>query len=63
MLKDFTGYVVCSDAACCQTFNGKIVEKTIKKAFPNDPESTLYIVKVKGVQMHLSLYENEMAKP
>lgn len=61
-IKDFSGYIVASGSACCQAFNSKIVEKTIRKAFPNDSESTLYIVKVKGVRGYLELYEDEMIK-
>jgi len=38
------------------------VEKTVKKAFPDDDESTLYVVKVKGVRAYQQLYENEMYK-
>ena len=60
MIKDFTGYTIYSAASCCQSFNGKAVERTIRKAFPNDNESTLYIVKVKGVIGYLQLYEDEM---
>lgn len=59
-MKDFTGYTVYSSSDCCQNLNGKIVEKTIRKAFPNDNESTLYIVKVKGVRAYQALYEDEM---
>ena len=62
-IKDFTGYHVFSTSSCCLDINGKIVEKTIKKAFPNDNESTLYIVKLKGVRAHQQLYEDEMYKP
>ena len=59
-IKDFTGYRVWSSSSCCQRLNGKIVEKTVRKAFPDDDESTLYIVKVKGVKSYQQLYENEM---
>ena len=31
MIKDFTGYTVYSNSACCQSLNGKVVEKTIRK--------------------------------
>jgi hypothetical protein len=62
MLKDFTGYNVYSSSACCQNINGKIVEKTIRKAFPNNDGSTLYIVKLKGVRGYQQLYEDEMIK-
>ena len=59
-MKDFVGYYVYSSSSCCSHLNGKIVEKTIRKAFPEDDESTLYIVKVKGVKAYQALYENEM---
>lgn len=59
-IKDFSGYVVTSGSACCKNFNNKVVERTVRKAFPNDITSTLYIVKVKGVRAHLALYEDEM---
>lgn len=59
-IKDFTGYHVWSSSSCCQSLNGKIVERTVRKAFPDDDESTLYIVKVKGVKAYQQLYENEM---
>jgi nitrogen fixation protein FixH len=62
LVKNFSGYVVASSSACCQQYNNKVVERTIKKAFPNDKTSTLYIVKVKGVRDHLALYEDEMIK-
>lgn len=58
-MKDFTGYHVWSSSSCCQGLNGKTIERTIKKAFPDD-ESTLYIVKVKGVKAYQQLYEDEM---
>ena len=61
-IKDFSGYMVASGSACCNSFNNKVVERTIRKAFPNDRTSTLYIVKVKCVRAHLALYENEMIK-
>lgn len=61
-VKDFSGYRVVSGASCCQKYNNKVVERTVKKAFPNDRTSTLYIVKVKGVRDHLALYEDEMIK-
>lgn len=57
-MKDFTGYHVWSSS--CSHLNGKVVEKTIKKAFPDDDESTLYVVKVKGVRGYQQLYEDEM---
>ena len=59
-IKDCTGYHVWSSSSCCQNINGKIVERTVRKAFPDDDESTLYIVKVKGVKAYQQLYENEM---
>jgi hypothetical protein len=59
-LKDFTAYRVFSTSSCCSSINGKLVEKTIRKAFPDDKESTLYIVKVKGVRRYQQLYEDEM---
>ena len=62
MLKDFTGWVVYSSATCCRDINNKIVEKTIRKAFPDDNDSTLYIVKLKGVRNYKQLYEDEMLK-
>ena len=61
-VKDFYGYVVASGSACCAPYNNRVVERTIKKAFPKDDSSTLYIVKVKGVRDHLALYEDEMIK-
>ena len=62
MVKDFTGYTVYSASSCCQNLNGKVVERTIRKAFPNDTESTLYVVKVKGIKNHQQLYTDEMFK-
>ena len=61
-MKDFTGFHICASSACCLHVNGKVVEKTIRKAFPDDNESTLYIVKVKGIRAYQQLYENEMYK-
>lgn len=61
-MKDFTGCHIWSSSYCCLHLNGKVVEKTIRKAFPDDNESTLYIVKVKGVRAYQQLYENEMYK-
>lgn len=61
-VKDFSGYVIASRSDCCQQYNNKVIERTIKKAFPDDDSSTLYIVKVKGVRDHLALYEDEMIK-
>lgn len=61
-IKDFSGYIVTSGSACCKNFNNKVVERTIRKAFPTDRTSTLYIVKVKGVRAYLALYEDEMIK-
>jgi hypothetical protein len=62
MLKDFSGYIVASGSGCCKAFNNMVVEKTVRKAFPADRTSTLYIVKVKGVRAYLALYEDEMVK-
>lgn len=59
-VKDFSGYKVFSTSSVCKPINGKIVERTIRKAFPNDDESTLYIVKLKGIKEHQQLYEDEM---
>lgn len=59
-LKDFSGYKVFSTSSVCKPINGKTVERTIRKAFPNDDESTLYIVKLKGITEHQQLYEDEM---
>lgn len=61
-MKDFTGYHVYSKSLCCVWLNGRVVEKTIRKAFPNDNESTLYVVKLKGVRAYQQLYEDEMYK-
>ncbi len=58
--KDFTGYRVWSSSSCCSRLNGKIIERTIRKAFPDDNESTLYVVKLKGVKGYQQLYEDEM---
>ncbi len=62
MTKDFTGYKVFSVSSCCHSINGKSVERTIRKAFPKDNGSTLYIVKVKGVRSYQQLYEDEMLR-
>ncbi len=61
-IKDFSGYKVFSTSSVCKTINGKIVEKTIRKAFPEDNESTLYIVKLRGIKEYQQLYEDEMYK-
>ena len=61
-MKDFAGYKVFSTSSCCLSINGKLVDKTIRKAFPNDAESTLYVVKIKGVRGHQQLYEDEMIR-
>jgi hypothetical protein len=61
-VKNFDGYCIYSTSSCCERLNGRIVERTIRKAFPDDDESTLYIVKVKGVKAYQQLYENEMYK-
>ena len=59
---DFSGYKIFSTSSCVEPYNRKIVERTIKKAFPDDDDSTLYIVKVKGVKNYLQLYKDEMYK-
>ena len=59
-IKDFAGCTVYSRA--CPEYNNKTVERTVRKAFPKDNDSTLYIVKVKGVLGYLALYEDEMIK-
>lgn len=59
-MKDFTGYRIFSTSSCCTNLNGKIIERTIRKAFPDDEESTLYTVKVKGVKGYQQLYADEM---
>lgn len=59
-MKDFAGYTVWSTSSCCKNLNDKVVEKTIRKAFPDDNESTLYVVKVKGARGYQELYEDEM---
>lgn len=61
-VKDFSNYKVFSTSSVCKSMNGKIVERTIKKAFPNDEGSTLYIVKLRGVRSYQQLYEDEMYK-
>ena len=62
-IKDFAGYIVYSPSLEICGINGKVVERTVRKAFPNDDESALYIVKVKGVRAHCQLYEEEMYDP
>ena len=59
-IKDFSGCTIYSSV--CQQYNNKVIERTVRKAFPNDSDSTLYIVKVKGVRGYLALYEDEMIK-
>lgn len=59
-MKDFTGYKIFSTSSCVEPYNRKTIERTIAKAFPNDKDSTLYIVKVKDVHQELQLYEDEM---
>ena len=61
-MEDFSGYHIWSSSSCCSNINGKVVERTIRKAFSNDNESTLYIVKVKGVRAYQQLYADEMYK-
>lgn len=58
--KDFSGHVICSGDSVCSQFNGKIVEKTIRKVFPEDVGSTLYLVKIEGVNGYQQLYADEM---
>lgn len=60
VVKDFAGYTIYSPSLESTGLNGKVVERTVRKAFPNDDESSLYIVKVKGVRSHCQLYEDEM---
>ena len=59
-IKDFSGCTIFSSA--CTEYNNKVIKRTVRKAFPNDSDSTLYIVKVKGVRGYLALYEDEMIK-
>lgn len=61
-MKDFSGYRIYSASSVMQSYNGKMVVKTIRKAIPDDDESTLWIVKVKGVKGYLEVYEDEMCK-
>lgn len=61
-IKDFKGYKISSTSSCVMPHNGKIIEKTIRKAFPTDSNSTLYIVQVEGIKTHFELYEDEMIK-
>ena len=61
-MKDFAGYTIWSTSSVMKTYNGKKVAKTIRKAFPNDDDSTLWIVKVSGVKWYLEVYEDEMHK-
>ena len=61
-LKDFSGCIVQSKSAVCQDIVGKTVERTVRKAFPDDNDSTLYIVKLQGIREHVQLYEDEMIK-
>ena len=61
-LKDFSGYHVYSKSSCCVNLNGKEVERTIRKAIPDDKDSTLWIIKVKGVRAYQELYEDEIYK-
>ena len=61
-MKDFTGYRVFSTSTCCAHLNGRLVTKTIRKAFPKDDKSSLYIVKVKGIKSYQQLYTDEMFK-
>lgn len=59
-LKDFSGCTVFSTSSCCKCYNGKIVERTVRKVFPKDDNSTLYVVKIKGIKSYVQLYEDEM---
>jgi hypothetical protein len=59
-MKDFKGYRIFSTSSCVEPYNRMEINRTIRKAFPNDYESSLYIVKVKGIRGNLELYENEM---
>lgn len=59
-IKDFSGCTIYSSV--CPEYNNKTVERTVRKAFPKDNDSTLYIVKVKGVRGYLALYEDEMIR-
>ena len=61
-MKDFSGYMIFSASPVMQSYNGKMVVKTIRKAIPDDDNSTLWIVKVKGVKGYLGVYEDEMYK-
>lgn len=40
--------------------HGLEIERVIRKAFPNDEQSTLWIVKIKGKRAYYQIYENEM---
>jgi len=55
--ENFAGYKIFSTSSCVEHHNGKVIEKTIRKAFQ---WCTLYIVKVKGLNYHLQLYKDEM---
>jgi hypothetical protein len=61
-MKDFSGYIIWSASSVMTNYNGKKVVKTIRKAIPNDDDSTLWIVKVSGVKGYLEVYEDEMYK-
>lgn len=56
-LKDFSGCLVCCGS---KHLDGKIVERTIRKSIPDDPDSTLWTVKIKGVKGYQCLFEDEM---
>ena len=60
-MKDFSGYTIWSGSSVMTKYNGKKVVKTIRKALPDD-DSTLWIVKVRGVKGYLGVYEDEMYK-
>jgi hypothetical protein len=59
-LKNFAGCIVYSHSF--PNLNGKLIERTVRKAFLNDNDSTLYVVKVKGIRAYQELYEDEMVK-
>ena len=61
-MKDFSGYTIFSASPVMQSYNGKMVVKTIRKAIKDDDDSTLWIVKVKGIKGYLAVYEDEMYK-
>lgn len=59
-IKDFSGYMtVCP----YPLYNLKMVERTVRKAEPDDPSSTLWVLKLKGVHEYVCLYESELVSP